>query len=329
MSFVDVVTALALRGVGRALSPGGQNARLSILIYHRVLAVPDPILHDEPHAALFDVHMRTLKEHFHVLPLSDAVDRLCARSLPPRAACVTFDDGYRDNAEIALPILKRHGIPATFFIATGFLDGGRMFNDSVIEALRAMPGDSADLADFGLGRVPLCTPADRRRAIDSVLRAVKYLPVAQRTDAVDRLGARAGRDLPRDLMMDSPQVRVLADAGMEIGGHTINHPILTQVPIETAREEVVGGKARLEAMVQRELSLFAYPNGLPGKDYGPEHLPVVREAGFKAAVSTSWGVADVNTDAYQLPRFTPWDRTPVKFTLRMLLNGARHTPRFV
>ncbi len=328
MSFVDTVAAPMLRGLGGALSRGGARARLSILIYHRVLRTPDPIFHEEVHASLFDVQMRALREHFHVLPLSEAVDRLRAGTLPPRAACVTFDDGYRDNAEIALPILQRHGIPTTFFIAAGFLDGGRMFNDTVIETLRAMPGDSVDLSDFGLERTSLATPADRRRAIVGVLRAVKYLPPDQRTQAVDRLAARSGKDLPRDLMMDSPQVKVLADAGMEIGAHTMNHPILKQVPVETARQEIAGSKARLEALVQRDVTLFAYPNGVPGKDYGPEHVPVVRDAGFKAAVSTSWGASDSGTDVYQLPRFTPWDRTPIKFALRMLLNCTRHTPRF-
>lgn len=329
MSLLDAVASPALRGVGRALSPGGARARLSVLMYHRVLPERDPVLHDVLHASLFDTHMRTLREYFNVLPLGEAVDRLHDGTLPPRAACVTFDDGYRDNVEVALPILRRHGLQATFFIATGFLDGGRMFNDTVIEALRAMPGEVADLEDFGLGRVSISTPVARRQAIDKVLRAVKYLPPERRTAAVDRLASRCGRPLPRDLMMDSPQVRSLADAGMEIGAHTVNHPILTQVPIETAREEISGSKIHLQELLQRPIDVFAYPNGVPGKDYAAEHVPVVRDAGFKAAVSTSWGAADTTTDVYQLPRFTPWDRTPAKFAARMLLNCVRHTPTFV
>jgi 2-methylisocitrate lyase-like PEP mutase family enzyme len=70
----------------------------------------------------------------------------------------------------------------------------------------------------------------------------------------------------------------------------------------------------------RRIDLFAYPNGRPGRDYAPEHAKLVRELGFKAAVSTSWGAARSGHDLYQLPRFTPWDKTPLRFVLRLFRN---------
>jgi peptidoglycan/xylan/chitin deacetylase (PgdA/CDA1 family) len=77
---------------------------------------------------------------------------------------ITFDDGYADNVEVALPILLRYEIAADFFVSTGFLDGGRMWNDTVIEAFRATPLDRVDLGDFGLGhcRSPALPTAGRR-----------------------------------------------------------------------------------------------------------------------------------------------------------------------
>ena len=128
---------MLLKALFHLMSPGGARARLSVLIFHRVLPEPDPLFPDEMHARRFDVLCGWLTSWFKVLPLDEAVARLKAGTLPARAVCITFDDGYADNHHVALPILRRHGLVATFFIATGFLDGGRMWNDTVIEAIRA------------------------------------------------------------------------------------------------------------------------------------------------------------------------------------------------
>ena len=101
------------------LSPGGRRGRLSILIYHRVLARDDPFAPWGIGAEGFTAQMAALRNHFNVIPLSEAIARLRSGSLPPRAAAVTFDDGYRDNLTVALPILRRYGIPATVFVASG------------------------------------------------------------------------------------------------------------------------------------------------------------------------------------------------------------------
>ncbi|MEG1327567.1 MAG: polysaccharide deacetylase family protein, partial [Janthinobacterium sp.] len=90
------------------------TAALSILIYHRVLARSDPLFPGEVDAVLFERQLRLLKRFYTPMPLADAVQRLQDGSLPPRAACITFDDGYADNAQVALPLLRRHGMHATF-----------------------------------------------------------------------------------------------------------------------------------------------------------------------------------------------------------------------
>jgi len=80
------------------------------------------------------------------------------------------------------------------------------------------------------------------------------------------------------------------------------------------------GKAQLEQILGETVNLFAYPNGVPDQDYSAVHATMVRECGFKAAVSTAWGAASMRSDRYQLPRFTPWDRTRLRFGVRLLLN---------
>ncbi|MGL1832984.1 polysaccharide deacetylase family protein [Rhodocyclaceae bacterium SMB388] len=300
-------------------SPAGPRSRLTILIYHRVLPTPDPLLPDTPDRVAFDWQMALVVRHFKVLPLAEAGRLLGEGRLPGRAACITFDDGYADNLTEAWPILKRHGLPATFFVATGFLDGGRMFNDTLIELVRRLPEGYCDLADIGVGTVMLDGAASRIGLIHKLIGQFKYQPMAQRQDAVEALAERFGVSLPDDLMMTSDELRALAgSAGVEIGGHTRNHPILTRLEHEQAREEIECGKRDLEECLGRPIRLFAYPNGRPGKDYAEGHAAMARECGFELAVSTAPAAARVGADPFQLPRFTPWDRTPARFGLRLL-----------
>jgi peptidoglycan/xylan/chitin deacetylase (PgdA/CDA1 family) len=305
---------------------GPLSASLSILIYHRVLPEPDPLVPELVCASEFEWQIGVLDRWFRVLPLGEAVARLRAGTLPPRAACVTFDDGYADNATVALPILRRRGVPATFFVATAFLDGGRMFNDGVIETVRRARGETLDGGSAGLGRLPIATLAQRRAAIDRLIGALKYLPVSRRQACVDALAAACGSTLPDDLMMTSDQVRELRAGGMEIGGHTRTHPILAGLEPEQARREIEEGRRRVEAIIGEPVRLFAYPNGKPRQDYRREDVAAVRDLGFDAAVSTAWGVSSPRSDVFQLPRFTPWDRTPGRFLLRLWRNTFRTTP---
>ena len=309
-----------LRVLASAMSPAGRRARLSILIYHRVLAHEDPLNTWDVTAGVFDAQMRVVAENFVPLPLSEAVDRLMTGELPPRAACVTFDDGYLDNVEVALPILERHGLSATFFVATGYLDGGWMWNDKVIEALRSMPGPMLDLQAWGLPIFELGSNQARRLAIQRILPALKYLPGPEREARAEHLAAAARAPAANGPMMSDAHVRTLRAAGMEIGAHSVTHPILTRVTAAQAKREIAESGQRLTEILREPVRLFAYPNGKPGEDYGPEHVRMARDAGYRAAVSTAWGVAATGSDVYQLPRFTPWDRTPMRFALRLLSN---------
>src|SRR5205814_2984129 len=109
--------------------------RLSVLIFHRVLPKDDPLFPEEMHAYRFDRLLAFLKRNWNVVPLGDAIQRLNARKLPSASLSITFDDGYADNATVALPILTQHRMSATFFVPTGSLDGARMRNDTVIESV--------------------------------------------------------------------------------------------------------------------------------------------------------------------------------------------------
>lgn len=321
------LASLALRGAGALTAASGGGGRLSILVYHRVLPRSDTMLAGEVEAAAFDWQMALLAEYFQVLPLSEAVHRLRSGTLPARAACVTFDDGYADNHDTALPILQKWRLPATFFIATAYLDGGWMWNDAVTEALRQARGEVLDLTPLGLFSHSLATLRLRREAAASIVASLKYLQPDERQKAVSQICRLASAKLPASPMMSSAQVRALHSAGMEIGGHTASHPILAGLPSAQAYAEIAAGKEQLEHITGGAVRLFAYPNGKPGKDYRHEHVGMVKRIGFAAAVSTAWGAADPSGDPYQLPRFTPWDATPLRFGLRLLQNARREGAR--
>ena len=311
------------RAIGKLLSPAGSKARLSILIYHRVLAETDPLFPNEPTIDSFDQQMSLLKNVFNVLPLHEAITRLRDGTLPARAACITFDDGYADNLTLATPILKKHGLHATFFIATHYLDGGRMFNDTVIEAIRHSPLHTLNLEELGLGIFDITSNAAKAHVIGQILPRVKYLPLDARENTVARIAVLAQCSaLPDNLMMSTEQLKALHASGMEIGGHTARHPIIANLQADAVRKEITAGKEFLEQTLNTRIRLFAYPNGKPGTDYLPEQAAIVRELGFDAAVSTQWGSATRSCDVYQLPRFTPWSPQPGRF-VPMLLGNLR------
>lgn len=302
-------------------SPGGRHGRLTILFYHRVLPRPDPLLPDVPDAREFEMHMSVLSRVFRVLSIDEAIERLSLGTLPARSVCITFDDGYRDNFEVACPILKRHGLVATFFVASDFLDRGRMFNDTIIEAVRHLPSGIVDLSWAGLGKREVGCIASRIDLANAFVSAVKYLSIDERIETCARLQDVVATPLPDDLMMTSDQVRALAREGMSIGGHTCSHPILAKIPPEMAWREIVGNRDHLASLLDTPPRCFAYPNGRPGTDFLPEHVQMVQDAGYRSAVSTAWGVATETTDRFQLPRFAPWHHGASRLCVSLLRNA--------
>jgi peptidoglycan/xylan/chitin deacetylase (PgdA/CDA1 family) len=309
-----------LKPLFHLMSPAGDRARLSVLIFHRVLPEPDPLFPDEMHARRFDELCGWLASWFRVLPLDTAIAQLKTGTLPARAACITFDDGYADNSHVALPILQKHGLTATFFIATGFLDGGRMWNDTIIESIRHCKAPALDLSPLSVGHHAIDSVDEKKAAIAALIGHIKYRPFEERVTITEQLAHLAGVGLPHDLMMTSQDVKAMRQSGMQIGAHTVSHPILARLTDEQARQEIANSKHFLEQLLGERIGLFAYPNGKPGEDYTPQSVSVVRHLGFDAAVSTQWGTTGQGDDMFQIRRFTPWDQSRLRFGARLLAN---------
>ncbi len=300
------------------------ESKLNILIYHRVLAEPDPLRPWEIDAKNFENHLSWLTNTFNVIPLRDGVQAMRDGTLKNRSLCITFDDGYLDNLEVALPLLKKYKMPATFFCTSAFIGGGMMWNDQIIEAVRSWPSESISVSELALDNLPLNTLEDRAKSAEKILNKLKYIEKTGRANIAQTLFEESGAN-PGQQMMSAKEILHMHNQGMEIGGHTHNHPILSNLNSDNARYEIEHNKKTLEAIINQKISSFAYPNGKPGKDFLVEHSQMVSDLGYETAVSTSPGVSDHDTNTLQLPRFTPWDKSRDKFLLRLALNHFQKT----
>jgi peptidoglycan/xylan/chitin deacetylase (PgdA/CDA1 family) len=309
--------AALLKHSASIVSAGSGRHSLLVLMFHRVLPVADPLLPEEPDLATFTAQMDILRAICNVLPLTEAVDRLYTNSLPPRAACITFDDGYLNNLTYAVPTLMARGLPATIFVAAEFLGGGCMWTDIVMESVRRAR-DALDLTAIGLGQWPLTAPAARRQTLIAINRALKYLPQAERVQKALQIAEIAGIEPPANVMLSEAQVKNLAQRGIDVGSHTLSHPILSRIADEDAEREIFGSKAALESITGVPVRSFAYPNGMPNRDYHRSHVELVRRAGFSVAMSSAWGVCRPTSDRLQLPRMRPWENSMPGFAGRLL-----------
>jgi peptidoglycan/xylan/chitin deacetylase (PgdA/CDA1 family) len=309
--------ALHLRSlILSALSGAPPMRRLIILTFHRVLERADPLLPGEPTAGSFEEQLGWVSEFLDVIPLPDALRLRAEGRLPARAACITFDDGYRNNFEVAVPILERLGLPASFFIATGAIADGAMWNDLIIESVRAC-GARLDLREHGLGDYAVASESERLKLVDTVLDGMKYMAVDERAErSRDIYRTHCGAKVPA-LMMTPDMVRSLVDRGFDVGGHTMTHPILQEVSDDRADAEIRGCRDWLASVTGRSPSTFAYPNGRPGRDFDTRHRLMVREAGFSGAVATTWGCVLPSSDVLALPRLTPWEKTRTTYFDRL------------
>ncbi len=286
----------------------------NILTYHEILTHTDSLFPEYFTCAKFEKHIQIIAKYFHSFTISQALWLLQQKQLPFPSVCVSFDDGYANNCENSLPILQKYQVPATFFITTGYINGGMMWNDKVVEAIRHSKLEQLNLQDIALSTYPIKTITEKRNTIDQLLSLLKYLDFNERADKVAYIQQQTQVDLNSDnnLMLNAKQIKQLADAEMEIAGHTVYHPILAKISPEQVRQEITQNKQDLEQIIQQEIHGFAYPNGKLNQDYSLRDVSIVKEIGFDYAASTAFGSITCSTDHYQLKRTSAWGNNIIK-----------------
>lgn len=304
---------------GDALLRFMTRGRLSVFLFH---AVPRhaPDLPSDIDLQQFSSVLGFIRSHFRVLPLDEAVQAMQRGRLPPRAACLTFDDGYASWMDGVVPMLERDNLHATFYITTGQFKGLPMWHERLAHAVLALPGPLLHLPWLGLPSLPLQGLAERRRVFIVLEQFLKYQPLDMRDGILQRLEQLAGVQPQQVPSMSEGQLKTLADKGFGIGAHTHSHPILALCGADAAQREIGAVRESLAGLIGRPVQSFAYPNGRPLTDYHADHVAMVRAAGYAHAVTTDWGAATTGTSVYEIPRFTPWGPSPQRMAMQVVRN---------
>lgn len=267
-----------------------------ILAYHRVCELEDErsfpfdpeLVSATP--AMFRWQMEYVARHFDPISFADLGAALDGGvPLPARPILVTFDDGYLDNYTEAFPILLDTGVPATIFVATGYLGNEELFwYERVAYGLYRTP--ELDVQVGGMPtRLDLSNRPARRAAAVGVVEYLKSIPDAQRRELLARLAAQVDlRVQPEDLAhcrpMNWEHVVEMDAAGIEFGSHTVSHPVLSQLDASNLVDELVVSRRQLQQALGTAPEVIAYPFGGP-HDFNEQVIAAVADAGYRMAAS--------------------------------------------
>lgn len=288
---------LRLSGALTLLERLARRPGLLVLTYHRIVESTGPFYPQVASATPETLHdeLSALARSRRVVTLNEALTLAEGRFETAEAlALVTFDDGYRDNADAALPVLRALGVPATFFLTTNFLDGVHLpwwdhvsyvVNTSRVRVLKVARPSPLEL---DLAAVP------RPEAVARLIRA--YLDHLETDERALRLDLEASAEvmvdearLSRSLFMTWDDARSLVSAGMSIGSHTVSHRALGRLSEVEQRAELAGSKRRLETELGCSVSALAYPYGWPGM-FDATTARIAREVGYRSAFLSREGI---------------------------------------
>jgi len=301
------------------------RGKLTTLLFHKLPPTRQPLVPSELALSDFAAVLESTLKHFRVLPLDDAVNSLRAGNLPPKAACITFDDGYAEWRDGVLPLLERHGVHATFFVTSGQFSGQPMWTERILQAVSQAPELTKPL-QLDNSKLPLLyfdDTAARKVTIQKLDEILKYQEPERREQLLSVVERHTGFVTARTPLMSVADLRHLHSRGFGIGAHSITHPILSCCSQARAYEEIGGSKEQLESIIRGKVMSFTYPNGAPGKDFGGAHIDMVKRAGYRCALTTLYGTARANTSLYQIPRFTPWGPTATRMKIQFARNLIR------
>lgn len=291
----------------------GKPHRLMILMYHRVLPLDHPAAAVEQPGMIVSPqtlarNLEWLSDFCEIVALEDWVRRAKnGGELPSTAAAITFDDGWADNYEYGLDILRRMSAPATIFLCPDLMDSGRHFWPNrlahVLAAAQSRSPVPPLIADAARRAGVTLTGADQgldRQSIDRVISACKAWSDSDVKDAIAEMERTGGLDSyqPRDVLTWT-QVREMQESGLvRFGSHTRTHfRLLPGVASDVMNDEVAGSRTDLERRLKVPVTAFAYPNG----DTTAEGVECVRSS-YDLAVTTRWGPAFPGHDPHLLPR---------------------------
>jgi peptidoglycan/xylan/chitin deacetylase (PgdA/CDA1 family) len=280
--------------------------RLNVVTFHRVL--PPAQLREYPLAAIavsvedFTWFVRYFAENFTVDTFANAARRWEAGERPEQPfLAITFDDGQRDNALHAVPVLERFGLRGSFYVPVKAIDGNEtLWHDRLGYAAERLLRTDAAAASRALAQLGAAESSDVAATVQHIVERAKALAPAQRDAFVDATERAAGGSARPawDGMMTWQQLRAMAARGHEVGSHSMTHQLLPQLDDAALAYEVAESRRVLEAKLGATVETFCYPNG----DADARVEQAVKDAGYTRALSTRWGPNEPGASPYQLSR---------------------------
>jgi peptidoglycan/xylan/chitin deacetylase (PgdA/CDA1 family) len=279
-----------------------------VLNYHRIGDHADPWDRSlwSASAEELDAQLAMLADQAEVIG-PDEIETARRERRRGRRVLLTFDDGYRDNYEIAYPLLRRHGLRATFFLTTGFVDSPQIAWWDELAWMVCRAKTSTLPAGDWLGGPVALEASGSETAITTLVARYKTLPSEHAQAFLDYVASATGSGRPgaqeaEELWMTWEMARELRDGGMAIGGHTVTHPVFARISIERTEEEVAHCAERLQAELGEPMRWFAYPVGARDT-FTPETQRILREHGVQLAFSFYGGYAGFSGwDPLDVPR---------------------------
>lgn len=303
-----VLASVGALGVALHLHRALRRDSFPILMYHGVvdsdLPVPDWCFVP---AEVFRRQMVYLKKHFDVVSLSQAFERM-AHGKVANMAVVTFDDGFQNNFDVALPILRELNVPATIFLCTGLV--GSRETVWFCRLNEALARSSRSVLNYRGLRFQLAGSEAKGRASAALQSELKKLPPhlleSELRDICQSLGY--DRDQPLDQaspfrMLDRVSIGEMCRSGLvDFGAHTASHAILSQLDPGAQQSEIAASVSAVEELTGRKCDVFAYPNGKPD-DYTEASIELLKRAGVRIAVTSARYHNRSGTDPLLLGRY--------------------------
>ena len=309
-----------LKRVIQLCSKGAYGNKLNVLTYHRVDEFTDPLKPQTLSLSLLRSQLKWLKKYFNVLTLPEAIDLMEKGKLPAGAVCISIDDGYSDCYHHIYQVLKEESLKANFFITTEGITEGGLWDEYVVNAISYAPNTLRQI-QLNNKFYDISTFRRRQESQGKILEIIKYMTLDERKDAITSIYEQTNAPKPVPAFLSEKQIKEMHDAGMTIGAHTHNHPIMQVEDIDVCAEQISKGRKILEDIIGEPVDYFAFPNGKINKDFNEQHCKLLEQLGFKGALSTNWGTLDnLTTDRFKIKRFTPWDETEWRFCFRLALN---------
>jgi len=285
------------------------NSSAVILLYHRVddsnkfpWAMPPKEIKE------FEKQISYLSSRYNVISLNFLVRCINEnKAIPRKAVVITFDDGFKDIYLNAYPILKKYGVKGTIFITTGRIGCRELhWRDKINYVFWHTTKDEVKIDS--LGRISLKTLFERRQATSFIKSKLEALPRDERVVVIESLLNTLKVEIPsnlnKELMLSWAEVREMNENGIEIGAHTVSHPVLTKISLSEAKKEIKECKNQIEEKINTRITSFAYPYGNLGS-YNEYIKKVVKESGYNCGVICSnSGLVTLDTNIYELNRIS-------------------------